>query len=55
MPIRACPTCGSDRLEFPKRGEAAFTCNDCSWSGTPTEYPSWAAWQEARKTRAVVA
>lgn len=48
MPIRACPQCSSDRLLFPKAGETAFACNDCGWTGTPNEFPSWSAWQEFR-------
>ncbi len=47
MPIRACPTCGSDRLLFPKTG-TTFTCQDCAWTGTPNEFPNWSAWQESR-------
>jgi len=48
MPIRACPECSSDRLAFPQRGQADFACQDCGWSGTPNEFPSWSAWQEFR-------
>ena len=48
MPIRACQTCGSDRLVFPKAGSAAFTCDDCGWTGTPAEFPNWSSWQESR-------
>jgi hypothetical protein len=58
MPIRACPECGSDRLTFPKGGAQAFSCVDCAWTGTPTEFPSWTAWQESKAaaaTRRVVA
>ena len=47
MPIRACPDCSSDRLQFPK-GADPFHCQDCGWSGTPNEYPNWTAWQDAR-------
>lgn len=47
LPIRACSDCGSDRLLFPK-GDAPFTCQDCSWAGTPNEFPNWSAWQEFR-------
>lgn len=50
MPIRACPECSSDRLVFPKAG-TAFTCEDCAWTGTPTEYPNWTAWQVAKANR----
>jgi hypothetical protein len=55
MPIRACSTCSSDRLVFPKAGSSAFTCEDCAWQGTPKEYPSWSAWQQARSTAKIVA
>jgi hypothetical protein len=48
MPIRACPECSSDRLEFPAPGDTAFACDDCGWSGTPNEYANWSAWQEFR-------
>lgn len=48
MPIRACATCSSDRLTFPKGGAVEFTCDDCGWRGIPNEYPSWSAWQAAR-------
>jgi transcription initiation factor TFIIIB Brf1 subunit/transcription initiation factor TFIIB len=48
LPIRACSECSSDRLVFPKAGQTAFTCDDCGWSGTPDEFPSWTAWQEFR-------
>lgn len=54
MPIRACPTCSSDRLEFPKEGATSFTCIDCAWEGTPAEFPSWSAWQAARVAQANV-
>jgi hypothetical protein len=47
MPIRACAECSSDRLLFPKKG-TIFGCQDCSWSGTPNEFPNWSAWQEFR-------
>ncbi len=47
MPIRACPDCGSDRLHFPK-GDTPFHCQDCGWTGTPSEFPNWTAWQEFR-------
>ena len=47
MPIRACPDCGSDRLTPPKGG-ASHACIDCSWTGTPNEFGSWAKWQEFR-------
>lgn len=48
MPIRACPDCSSDRLSFPAKGETAFSCEDCSWTGSPSEFPNWSAWQEFR-------
>jgi hypothetical protein len=47
MPIHACATCFSDRLQFPKSG-TTFTCNDCGWQGEPRQYSSWSAWQEAK-------
>jgi hypothetical protein len=48
MPIRACRTCCSDRLLFPKTG-TTFTCIDCGWQGEPVPYASWSAWQDAKK------
>lgn len=48
MPIRACQNCGSDRLVFPTGASSDFTCDDCDWAGTPNEYASWSAWQQAR-------
>ena len=48
MPIRACSECSSDRLVFPKPGEAAFACDDCGWTGEPNEFASWSQWQEFR-------
>lgn len=48
MPIRACVSCGSDRLVFPKGAPASFTCDDCGWSGAPREFPNWSSWQEFR-------
>ena len=58
MPIRACPDCSSDRLSFPRKGETAFSCEDCPWTGTPNEFANWSAWQEfriaARSSKTVV-
>lgn len=51
MPIRACPSCSSDRLVFPPVGSMMFSCNDCPWTGTaPNEFANWTAWQEFRLT-----
>jgi hypothetical protein len=48
MPIRACPECSSDRLQFPPTGSTVYACEDCPWTGTPNEFANWSAWQEFR-------
>jgi hypothetical protein len=54
MPIRACPSCSSDRLVFPNGGTLEFTCEDCGWRGTPDEFANWAAWQGSRQAKRAV-